>query len=682
MAEVADVTNAAILRTDGVASKYEVAADYIGGGGDSPGKDPGAVFPTTDNGPAIHEHDEDEAADDMEDMPEMDLAPDKPVKLKFKRQHTFQQRQRRHIKKQVKFIAASSHSAYQFLVALWRACRAIHVHEAIAYALIVLGIFSECTTPAPRYNVPIGTVLMTMSIKKIDIKLVTSGLLCAIVSDIIWLCRHDETSYGATFSYTFLSLSRLFVACCLCLKAWLTISIYWYLEPHEMGSRYPTVATARALRRLIFQKIGYFFPTTNLPPAEDLSRHTLLRLVALLWIHVLSGVVLLLLGLVSCVAYTMYPQFQDASLGIPLHYMLLVKGGSTVTMLLLFSSHLHPPMWRVLHLIVSLQGFRGPLIHWHGVGYGQDSNWIKTIQFAKTLDMFAGCYLFLVLYSAFHHGSGFYQGVMAVLSISTFFAVLLECWTPLLGMVVYKFVGVMEQAHRDMDTFKLLPRNWNANDTIADDANASSSSSSDTSDGSSSSSSSESCSDSSTGRSSRETKTNERSGEWLRYYDTYNRPYIRNSLTGETFWDRPPDAAPVPPNDTFTPPVDSPLSNTIYMTADDFKYFWNSLPHTGGFLCRIVVMPTVEILTDHLSECRFYVITDGLASEHIRAVYFYAIHTTSLAHFLGAFLMDSLTMQLEAKFKCDQVEMVPTIVQCLQLRHILGEFEPMEEYPM
>ncbi|RHY28273.1 hypothetical protein DYB32_006916 [Aphanomyces invadans] len=573
-------------------------------------------------------------------FPEMNLSrDDPPLKLKFKRQHTFQTRQRRHLKKHVKKIAATSHSVWQFLLLFGRTFASIHAHEALAFLLI-------------------------------ELKLLTTGLLVAMGMDIVWLCRHESNSYGGTFHYSLLSITRVWVACCLFLKAGFTMSVYWYLEPHEMSTKYPTVATARQLRRMIFQKIGYFFPTTTLPPLEDLSRHTLLRIVALLWIHVVSGVVLLVLGLVSCASFTMYPQFRSAALGIPLHYMILVKGGTTLATVMLFLSHMHLSVWGCLRLLHSLQGFKGPLIHWHGIGYGQDSNWIKTMQFVKATDAFCGCYLLLVLYSAFHHGSGFYGGVMAVLTIAVILVVLLECWVPLLGLVVYKFVGVMEQAHRDFDSFKLLPRNWNASQ-----GNHGADESDDTNDNESSNSSSESDED------VVEREAPGASASWVRYTDEYNRAYVRNTLTGETFWDRP----SLPANVLDAPPVDLAmkpelaLSNTMYMTADDFKYLWNTLPPAGGFLCRILSTPTVDNLTMHLSECRFYVITDGLAAAHIRAVYFYAIHTDTLAHFLGAFLMDSLNMQLEAKFKCDQPDMVPAIVRCLQLRYILGEYEPLSD---
>ncbi|CAK4869070.1 hypothetical protein Ae201684P_021931 [Aphanomyces euteiches] len=667
---VSGLIDATIMQ--GVAARYQVD-DTFEELNDLHGKS-GAVVPVNDA-----------PEDEVAELPQFDLSiRDAPVKLKFKRQHTFQQRQRRAIKKHAKVLAATSHSVWQFLLILWRTWRAVHTHEFIAYALIIFGILSESLTPSPRYNVPIGTVLLSMSIDKIELKLLTTGLLLAIIMDIVWLCRHEEASYNATFSYNVSSLCRLWAACCLAMKAWLTISIYWFLDPHKMSTQYPTVATARRLRRLAFQKIGYFFPTTNLPPLADLSRHTLLRVVALLWIHVVAGLTLLALGLVSCVSYTMYPQFRSASLGIPLHYMILLKGGTTMSTVFLFLSHLKVSAWKCLKLLVSLGSFQGPLIHWHGVGYGQDHSWLKTLQFLKTIDVFCGCYLLLVLYSAFHHGSGFYEGVMAVLTLSTFLCVVLECWVPLLCLVVYKFVGVMEQVHREYDVYKLLPRNWTANDD--DDDGGESSSDDQTSDGDSSSSSSSSGSSRSSKSSAAETPAEQPT--WLRYYDTYNRPYIRNSVTGETFWDRPPEPVEAPPPLTPTSAANhahfervenSPLTNTIYMTAGDFKYFWNSLPYTGGFLCRIPAMPSVDHLSDHLSACRFYVITDGLAAEHIRAVYFYAIHSTTLAHFLGAFLMDSLTMQLEAKFKCDQPDMVPEIVQCLQLRYILGDYEPLEE---
>ncbi|RHY13246.1 hypothetical protein DYB38_002485 [Aphanomyces astaci] len=626
------------------ASKYEVDAanedndaDDDESDGNAPSK-PGSVRPVPST----------------DDFPQMSLSAhhEPPLKLKFKRQHTFQTRQRRHLKKQVKKIAATSHSMRQFLLVLWRTCGSIHAHERLAFALI-------------------------------ELKLLTTGLLVAIGMDIVWLCRHETTSYGGTFPFSILSITRVWVACCMCLKAGFTMSVYWFLEPHEMSTKYPTVASARQLRRLIFQKIGYFFPTTALPPLGDLSRHTLLRVVALLWIHVVSGGVLLVLGLVSCASFTMYPQFRSAALGIPLHYMILVKGGTTLASVMLFVNHLHLPVWRCLRLLHSLQGFKGPLIHWHGIGYGQDSNWIKTLQFAKAADAFCGCYLLLVLYSAFHHGSGFYGGVMAVLTIATILVVLLECWVPLLGLVVYKFVGVMEQAHRDFDSFKLLPRNWNATQSSKDPDEESNDDTNDEGDSSSSSSSSSSDSDDSSADTHKHDGA--ASATWLRYTDEYNRSYVRNTLTGEMFWDRPDDDS-TPSAHELTHPSPSDLgglkpelalSNTMYMTADDFKYLWNTLPPAGGFLCRILSTPTVDDLTSHLSECRFYVITDGLAAAHIRAVYFYAIHTDTLAHFLGAFLMDSLSMQLEAKFKCDQPDMVAPIVRCLQLRYILGDYEPL-----
>ncbi|OQS06910.1 hypothetical protein THRCLA_01056 [Thraustotheca clavata] len=635
-------------------------------------------------------------ADDIHDgnhadaLPQIDIHDLTSVpKFKLKRQLTFQQRQRRQIRKHKKAIMATSHSILELVLHWLRTLLTLHTHEWMAYLLIVFGLIGECTTPGPRYNVAIGTLLLSVPVKKIELHLTTTGMVVAIVVDLFWLCRPDELSYNGTFPWQLTSFCRVWVALCMFLKIWLSLSVYWYIVPHHKATPSELPTKNFHLKWQIFvDRMSFFFPTTILPTTNQLSRAVLLRIVAILYIYGISSIVLFLLGIISCFSFTMYPQFQQTPLGIPLHYMILLKGAATTVTLLLFLSNLHTPYWRCLSLMWRLTSYQGPMIHWHGVGYGNDLNWIKTVTMSKIVDSCCGFYLLLVLYGAFHHGSSFYSGVTAVLLISTAITILLEFWVPLLSMVLYKFIVTMEQTHRDYDTYHLLPRNWAATDHASeeDEDNASSSSQDNsTSESSKSSSEDENEASSSSEDDEKHHRRRRRNTKhqndavvtpdvWLRYYDAYNRAYIRNSITGETFWDT---------SSTATPPVetiimeDSPLSCTIFMTHEDFKYFWNHLEYVGLFRCRIHVMPTVEGLTEHLANCRFYVITDGMASETIRAVYFYAIHTETLAHFLGAFLLDCMNQELEAKFKCDQPDMVPIIVQCMQLKYILGDYDEL-----
>ncbi|OQR83048.1 hypothetical protein ACHHYP_15162 [Achlya hypogyna] len=603
------------------------------------------------------------------------------LKLKLKRQLTFQQRQRRVIRRHKRVLMTTSHSLWAFLSYWVRTLLSLHTHEWMAYLLIVFGLIGECTTPGPRYNVAIGTLLLTVPVKKIELHLTTTGMVFAIVVDLFWLCRPDELSYSATFPWQLTSFCRVWGSLCMLLKVWLSLSVYWYLEPQLKTAPSERPPKPQHLKwQVVLDRARFFFPTTVLPPPAQMSRAVLLRIVALLYIYCVGGAVLFALGIVSCFSFTMYPQFQQTPLGIPLHYMILASGAATTATLLLFLSNLHTPIWRCLSLLWRLSSYTGPLVHWHGVGYTNDLNWIKMVTTAKLVDSCCGLYLLLVLYGAFHHGSSFYSGVTAVLVLATAITVLLQAWVPLLLLVLYKFIGTMEQTHRDFDSYHLLPRNWaaedHATDAEADGTNASSASEASSSDESSSSDSSSSTGDhdaqSHHRRRRRNTTKRQEPGVvapdvWLRYHDAYHRAYVRNSVTGETFWD---DAG-----GSFDDA--SPLSSTMYLTHDDFKYLWNSLEYAGGFACRIHVLPTVEALTEHLAACRFYVITDGMASETVRAVYFYAVHTASLAHFLGAFLLDSLSQELEAKFKCDQPEMLPAIVQCLQLKALLGEYDEL-----
>ncbi|KDO19867.1 hypothetical protein SPRG_14897 [Saprolegnia parasitica CBS 223.65] len=627
---------------------------------------------------------EDLALEDDAELPGFDPSMPKPkLKLKLTRQLTFQQRQRRQMRKHKRVLLATSHSLFAFASFWFRTLLSLHTHEWMAYLLIVFGLLGECTTPGPRYNVAIGTLLLTVPVKKIELHLTTTGMVVAILVDLFWLCRSDERSYGATFPWQLTSFCRVWAALCMLLKVWLSLSVYWYLEPKLKTT--PSHRPPKPLHlkwQVFLDRARFFFPTTILPPPTQMSRAVLLRIVALLYIYCVGSVVLLFLGIIACFSFTMYPHFQVASLGIPLHYMLLTSGVATMLTLLLFLSNLHTPIWRCLSLLWRLASYTGPLVHWHGVGYTNDLNWIKMVTIAKLVDACCGLYLFLVLYASFHQGTSFFGGVTALLLIATGLNVLLQCWVPLLLLVLYKFIGVMEQTHRDFDTYHLLPRNWDAEDHAIENGSSDDSDDDDddgTNDSSSSSSSSASsesdCFVSENEAESSHPRRRRRHARpsappadvWVRHHDGYDRAYVRNTITGETFWD----------DDAHETETASPLSCTLYMTHDDFKYFWNSLEYSGGFACRISVLPTVEALTEHLAASRFYVITDGMASETIRAVYFYAIHSATMAHFLGALLLDSLSNELEAKFKCDQPEMVPEIVQCLQLKALLGDYEQL-----
>lgn len=126
---------------------------------------------------------------------------------------------------------------------------------------------------------------------------------------------------------------------------------------------------------------------------------------------------------------------------------------------------------------------------------------------------------------------------------------------------------------------------------------------------------------------------------------------------------------------------------------------WDTLPDGGSFTCRVSKVPTSMELQQHLHTHGFSVASDGLNLASLRTIHFFAVVSGSAAvnfhasesgrhlslgggrpvvFFLGEFVVDSLSLKLYAKFRCQDVDAIVPFVKKLQLKEIVGAYAPCD----
>lgn len=108
------------------------------------------------------------------------------------------------------------------------------------------------------------------------------------------------------------------------------------------------------------------------------------------------------------------------------------------------------------------------------------------------------------------------------------------------------------------------------------------------------------------------------------------------------------------------------------MTPELFSQYWESLPQSGAFDCAVDRVPSVIQLQEHLNRRGFSVMASGVVNNTLK-LYFSGENTTQHAApvmFFGELVLETSTMKLGVKFKCDSPEETKQFVQRLQLRDL------------
>ena len=557
---------------------------------------------------------------------------------------------------------------------------------------MIFAILSECGLPSPKYNFPVGAALLSVPHYLRSGNVVIVGLLLTIVMDIFWLLRPTETSYLGTFTPRAVACSRLTLATCLVLKLWMLFSVYFYLHP--TGWNRPASPTKSSRKNhfgatsnsSLWNRWKFFFPRQTLPRRANLSYEVAMRVMALLWIHLICGIVLFFLSGVSFLVFWHTPHFQDRTFGMSLPIAMLLKA---VTILSTFSVAMGN-----VHFEGCLRVFD---CHKAGCVTRADldrrkkkpvvkytKKWSKRVKWMKVFDTFCGIYLALVVYASVHQSVYYTPGITVMLALVEMIVLTLDIWSCLLILVIYrcaKSLHYMYQHGTDEDIDVYMPEQLEHTyaDNFSEEDSDEDSDSSDDND-SESSNSSDDVQIELTGN------DDDDSIDWTRHFDEYGRAYLLHSETGETVWDW--DKSQEDNNDIASDSSSyfstashavSQLSNDAYITMEEFNTLWDRMVIVGDFQCRIQSVPTIDQLSEHLAINRFWVLHDVLHEEgRYYSVYFYATKADKTAHFLSEFVFDKHRLELHVTFKSEEEVDTTFFVRCLALKSVIGNYAPLE----
>jgi hypothetical protein len=452
----------------------------------------------------------------------------------------------------------------------------------------MVGILSECTVPAPRYNVPIGILILTSTTSKFDHKLMVAGLWLMILLDFFWLLRPQEAAFNGYFDKKIELFTELCLVICVMIKVWLVFSTYFELGPEPDENIAGKSKDDDTEESKAWKRFKYFFPRKTLPRRSFLSYEVLMRCLALIWIHGVCGIILLGLGIVSASLYSGKTQFRHVSFGIPLHLMMIFKGLTSLVTFFFASSKMNYYGCLKLSGCDRLAEYdesnAGEII----LKYG--AKWATNVQRAKMVDAITGFYMLFVLYSSFHSGP-LYSGAVTIILILTAIALLIiDFWTPVLIMVVVRCGSILQMHYKrgtpDTDPYFPNQLEW---EHESDGLDSSSGSEQEYAANDGVSNKSSSCTENEKKDSRREnyqsyshrdsnhhlpttsirkqaakkkgsilildstvdSKTIDlisSNGEavWMRYWDETHRPYLVHSATGESVWEMMGDGAPPP----------------------------------------------------------------------------------------------------------------------------------------
>lgn len=525
----------------------------------------------------------------------------------------------------------------------------------------MLAMVNEAVLPTPKYNFPIAAVLTQLDDRAVSGKYVLTGMCMTTLIDLFWLMRPKEASYGAYFGSGFVSYFKLTLTGCVVLKLWLIFSVYFYLHPES--------DTPKKYKSRLWTSWKFFFPRQTLPRRENLSYEVVMRVVAILWIHAIGGIALLILAFITMTQYTQRYRIQNVLFGIPLHLIMLIKATSTFITLAIASGNVQ---WRGclrVYGCLSLpfvsrdkrQPKRKPIVKYQ-------KSWAKRIQFFKIADVIIGAYMALVLYSTTHDTVHLPFGMVFAIGITQILGILLDVWSSLLILVVYRCAKVLHSIyktdeHEDIDVY--MPKQL---DHIYDEDDSDSSGSEDESDRSSEASDTE---DQPIKVLLEPSAMNEH-GTWDRHYDSYGRAYLMDPVTGFSCWDWEVDAETTQLYYDCGFNLPGALSTENYISYNRFNSMWDRYDTVGNFSCTIPTIPTLEDLASHLSYNRFWVIGDHV-SENYHSVYFFATLAEENRAFLAELVFDHSISELHVTFKCQARSDMNIFVQLIKLKEIIGD---------
>ncbi|KAK1935015.1 hypothetical protein P3T76_010781 [Phytophthora citrophthora] len=376
----------------------------------------------------------------------------------------------RSLRGKAKFYCSDGKATASVARSVRRALGHLSLQQGIAFLMLLAGMLSEAGTPAPRYNVPIAISLILLPAATEDEavafvqhehhRLYITGLALATAIDFIWLMRPQEGAFNGYFVESTKSFTDVWIALCALAKISLIFCSYLELVDTEppLDDDSEEIRTAPAIPPPSFRlwdKLKFFFPRRTLPKRTQLSIEVLHRVLVLAWIHLVCGLLLLALGLISTAWYSGRTQFRVNPVGIPLYIMLLLKSATTLLTYLTISHRINYDACLELYglrtrdansRVREVDGVQLRLPQEPVLAYNRA--WLHRIQRAKALDGVAGGYLLLVFYAALRSGQvvgG--RGVPVMLACAGLVQLVLDVWTPLLILVAGRCGSALYRLH-------------------------------------------------------------------------------------------------------------------------------------------------------------------------------------------------------------------------------------------
>lgn len=356
-----------------------------------------------------------------------------------------------------RYVSQVTRRTTQIFVEARKTYKHVSLQQFMAYMLLLFGMLSECTTPAPRFNVPIGIALFMTSITLLDHRPVIAGLCIASFVDIAWLLRPQEESFNGHFQVKFTRIASFSLAVCLAVKIWLIFSTYSDMgpEPDEDNAAAASTSASQPSVQLWRHHIKYYFPRKTLPRRSHLSFEVLMRVMALIWIHGLSGVALFFLSVIATMFYSDAEQIQSTSVGLPLNLAMIFRSATILTCYFVATNHMD--YYGCLKLSGCSVLAKCDERSAGDVVLKYNAKWMRMLQRVKVLDGLMGVYLVFVMYAAFHSGTFFSSDqVTVILGLTAAIILLMDFWTPLLIMVVAR-CGVLLHKHHRRGTVNVDP---------------------------------------------------------------------------------------------------------------------------------------------------------------------------------------------------------------------------------
>jgi len=452
---------------------------------------------------------------------------------------------------------------------------------------------------------------------------------------------------------------------------------YW----HCLMTRSPF---GKKVLRILNRRVLLFVPLCreSSNPLKEVEN----RLIAMMWMQLVLGVLMLGLGVVTTISLTWSQQFTDNNVGIPLVGLMIIKGCTAMfvgwvllrkmdlsAVLALFGclNMLSSAPW----VVEKIKNIRNNPQLPQPRRVQLTDRYLQSATAVKLVDWFVGLWVWIAMGAVSSNAfSNFQVSVAGVLAGVVFLLVMLDIWLIFLAYSVFTII-------REQLLAKKKTEGPEDEENKSENSSEEHSSSEDESDESSSSENSFSESDAS--------QSSEENHPLTPSNKTLSQKKEHHAGQGLEFAPNQKDMHPESPgypfdfeiafdknyNQQARRPSTFQLNEEFVSTPEQFNAFWqSSLYRQARCICRIQHIPTIEIISNHLISQFFFVVASGKVEVYSKI---YACAKSKTNHqedntFLMEMVFDRENKTLSLTFKSKKPELTAFFVQALNLKAIVG----------